>query len=100
VSWVLDDAPFYRYVGGVNPGFPPRDPQALAGQWFRELDAAAQYSTLAVITVHDWLSGRPAPAMALREVLTHAKSLGLWCATVAEIAQWHRSSGQAGQESS
>jgi peptidoglycan/xylan/chitin deacetylase (PgdA/CDA1 family) len=99
VSWVLDDAPFYRYVGGANPGFPPRDPDALAAQWSRELDAAAQFSTLAVITVHDWLSGRPAPAVALRDVLSHAQSLGLWCATVAEIAEWHVASGQAGERS-
>lgn len=90
VQWTLDDAPFYRYVGGTEPGHPPLRPRHVAATWCDELDAAARFGTLAVITVHDWLSGRAAPAAALDEVLQRATDLGLWQPTVAEVADWHR----------
>lgn len=96
VQWTLDDAPFYRYVGGSEPGHPPVPPRDLADAWCDELEAAARFGSLAVITVHDWLSGRAAPAAALDRVLQTAADLGLWQATVAEVAEWHRHSGQQG----
>lgn len=90
VQWTLDDAPFYRYVGGSEPGHPPARPRDLADRWCEELEAAARFGTLAVITVHDWLSGRAAPAAALDRVLQTMTDLGLWQTTVAEVAGWHR----------
>lgn len=96
VQWSLDDAPFYRYVGGSAPGNPPVRPRDLAEAWCDELEAAARFGTLAVITVHDWLSGRGAAAAALDRVLARAADLGLWRATVAEVADWHRHREQQG----
>jgi len=89
VSWVLDDAPYLRYVGGATPGHPPHRPLDVARHWMDEIDAAARFGTAAVLTVHDWLSGRPAGSAALAEVLTHARNTGVWIATVAELAAWH-----------
>jgi len=89
VSWVLDDAVYLRYVGGANPGHPPYRPSELAAHWAEEVDAAARYGTLAVLTVHDWLSGRPAAAAALTDLLAHVRSSGLWTATAADLAAWH-----------
>ncbi|MGN6128082.1 MAG: polysaccharide deacetylase family protein [Humibacter sp.] len=89
VSWVLDDAPFYRYVGGESPGHPPLRSKDVVQRWADEVDAAARYGTLAVLTVHDWLSGRPAPAAALSDLLAHVRDRRLWIATCAELAGWH-----------
>ncbi|KRE40256.1 hypothetical protein ASG74_16590 [Knoellia sp. Soil729] len=89
VQWTLDDAPFYRYVGGPDPGQLPVRPSDLMSAWKDELDSAAQYGTLAVLTVHDWLSGRAAAASALGQLLEHVASSTLWCATAEEVAQWH-----------
>ncbi len=93
VSWALDDAPFYRYVGGPDPGHPPHRPREVVQRWADEVDAAARYGTLAVLTVHDWLSGRPAAAAALADLLAHVRESGVWIATVAEIASWHDAQG-------
>jgi peptidoglycan/xylan/chitin deacetylase (PgdA/CDA1 family) len=89
VQWTLDDAPFYRYVGGTEPGHPPSRPCDLAGRWVEELEAAQRFGTLAVLTVHDWLSGRAAAAAALDELLRRLETLDLWRATADEVARWH-----------
>jgi len=89
VQWTLDDAPFHRYVGGSSPGATPVRPKDLAARWRDELDAASTYGTLAMITVHDWLSGRATAAAALEQVLEHIGTGNLWCATAHEVAQWH-----------
>lgn len=89
VSWTLDDAPFFRYVGGAHPGHPPRRPADMAAFWCDEISAAARWGTLAVLTVHDWMTGRPAPAAALETVLAHAKREGVWIAPAREIAAWY-----------
>ena len=90
VQWTLDDAPFHRYVGGSAPGHPPLRPSELAARWCDELDAATAYGTLAVLTVHDWLSGRATATAALEQVLDHlASNDRLWRATADQVAQWH-----------
>lgn len=89
VSWVLDDAPYYRYVGGATPGTPPRSPRDVATQWCDEIEAAEAEGTLAVVTVHDWMSGRPAPAHALQRVLNRIAESEAWLAPVAAIAAHH-----------
>lgn len=99
VQWTLDDAPFYRYVGAGTSSYPPVRPKELAARWCEELDAAGTYNTLAVITVHDWLSGRATAASALSEVLQHLQDSGLWCATAREVARWHEALGPAGGSS-
>lgn len=89
VQWTLDDAPFYRYVGGSDPGQLPVRPSDLMSRWKDELEAAAHYGTLAMLTVHDWLSGRATAAAALAQLLDHVATSTLWCATADEVAQWH-----------
>lgn len=89
VQWTLDDAPFHRYVGGSTPGHPPVRPSELAARWRDELDAASSYGTLAMITVHDWLSGRATAAAALEQVLEHIDQGDLWCTTAEQVATWH-----------
>lgn len=89
VTWTLDDAPFYRYVGGSDPGQLPLRPSDLAARWRDELVAAEKFGTLAMLTVHDWLSGRPAAADALDQVLEHLAASSLWVATADDVARWH-----------
>lgn len=85
VDWAVDDAVFYRYVPGSNR--PPVAPQALTDAWALEIEAAKRYETLLVITIHPWISGRPARALALEKLLE--RFLGdpdIWWATVGEVA--------------
>lgn len=89
VSWNLDDAPFYRYVGGGAPGHPPHRVGDVIERWREEADAARRFGTLAVLTVHDWLTGRPAPAAALADLLVELGKSELWMPTVAELVHWH-----------
>lgn len=95
VQWTLDDAPFHRYVGGSSPGHPPLRPSDLTARWCDELDAAASYGTLAVLTVHDWLSGRVTATAALARVLEHLADADLWCATAEQVARWHDETADA-----
>lgn len=89
VQWALDDAIFYRYVPGTTR--PPASPEAVTADWAWEIEAAREYGTLCVITIHPWLSGRAAPVMALERMLAGALAADdLWCGTAAELANHHR----------
>lgn len=88
VSWPLDDAIFYRYTAGTVR--PPVDPAALMAAWDREIQAAKHFGSLAMLTVHPWLSGRGARALALAELLgRYRRDPELWWTTSAEVARHH-----------
>jgi peptidoglycan/xylan/chitin deacetylase (PgdA/CDA1 family) len=88
VAWTLDDAIFYRYTAGTVR--PPVDPATLMASWDREIAAAKHFGSLAMLTVHPWLSGRGARALALGELLRrHRHDPDLWWATTREVAAHH-----------
>jgi hypothetical protein len=88
VDWATDDAPYYRYVAG-DPR-PPTPVPELLGAWRAEIAAAKAHGTLCMLTVHPWLSGRPARVDALEELLSPVvEDTELWCPTAGEIAEHH-----------
>lgn len=96
VDWATDDAPYYRYTGG-DPRPPATTPGVREG-WAAEIAAAKRHGTLCMITVHPWLSGRPARVAALEALLGPVVADGELCTpTVAELARHHREHG-AGYE--
>lgn len=88
VDWATDDAPYYRYVAG-DPRPPATVPEVREG-WRAEIAAAKKHGTLCMITVHPWLSGRPARVDALEELLAPVVAdAELWTPTAGEIAAHH-----------
>ncbi|MFY0406767.1 polysaccharide deacetylase family protein [Solicola sp. PLA-1-18] len=89
VDWATDDAPYYRYAAG-DPR-PPAFPHALVAAWRDEIAAAERHGSLCMLTIHPFLSGRPARLSPLEdllaEVLDHP---GLHVDTVARLASHHR----------
>jgi peptidoglycan/xylan/chitin deacetylase (PgdA/CDA1 family) len=89
VDWATDDAPYYRYVGGDSR--PPTPVRQLRDAWRDEIAAAKAHGTLCMLTVHPWLSGRPARVDALEELLaTVVEDDQLWSPTTLEVAEHHR----------
>ncbi|TDD83792.1 polysaccharide deacetylase [Actinomadura darangshiensis] len=89
VDWATDDAPYYRYVGG-DPR-PPATAPALRGGWAAEIEAAGRHGSLCMITVHPWLSGRPARVDALESLLAPVVADPALCtATAGALAEHHR----------
>ncbi len=89
VDWATDDAPYYRYVGG-DPR-PPTPAGPLRDAWAAEIAAAKAYGTLCMLTVHPWLSGRPARVSALEELLAPVVADPELCSpTAGELAAHHR----------
>jgi peptidoglycan-N-acetylglucosamine deacetylase len=92
VDWATDDAIYYRYTGGDR--LPPLGASALYEAWSGELAGARARGTLVNLTMHPWLSGRPARVRALRDLLSDAREAGdLWIGTVGELAEHHRGPG-------
>ncbi|MFI6344371.1 polysaccharide deacetylase family protein [Streptomyces sp. NPDC050560] len=93
VDWATDDAVYYRYTGHSETR-PPYGASVLYDAWLGELEGAREAGTLVNLTVHPWLSGRPARVLRLRELLETAKEFGdIWIGTAGELAAHHRAAG-------
>jgi peptidoglycan-N-acetylglucosamine deacetylase len=89
VDWSTDDAIFYRYTGGEAR--PPLGADALFTAWRSELDGARAAGTLVNLTMHPWLSGRPARVLRVRDLIEYAQAAGdVWIGPVGELAARHR----------
>ena len=97
IQWPLDDAVFFRYVGGGGDTSPPTATGQVCTAWLDACMALHGCGGLAVSTVHPWLTGR-SYRMALAEaLLIHAsQTQGLWTATLGQVADWHKTSCNRG----
>jgi peptidoglycan-N-acetylglucosamine deacetylase len=92
VDWATDDAVYYRYTGAE--GRPPAGADALYAAWSAELDGARAAGTLVNLTMHPWLSGRPARVRRLADLIHTARASGdVWIGTVGELAAHHLALG-------
>jgi peptidoglycan/xylan/chitin deacetylase (PgdA/CDA1 family) len=89
VHWSLDDWNRYNYVPGFTSNSPIGRPSEVCAAWGEELDAIVQVGGLYSLTMHPFISGRPARAEALERLIERAAAIdGLWLATGEELATW------------
>ena len=88
VDWATDDALYYRYTAGdVRP---PAGSGTVNEAWSAEITGALDRGSLVTLTMHPWLSGRPARVTALTATLRDALADGrLWTGTVGDLAAHH-----------
>jgi len=87
VHWSLDDWEQYAYLPEPDIGSQIELPSKLLELWTAELDAMRDEGCLLVLTMHPFLSGRPARAKMLAELLARTRERGdVWTATLGEIA--------------
>ena len=88
MTWFLDDWNRYNYVPGYASS-PILRPSEVVDAWFEELEASVAVGGLFDLTMHPFISGRPARAAALESLIRRAQAIdGLWIAAGDEIAAW------------
>jgi peptidoglycan-N-acetylglucosamine deacetylase len=90
VQWLLDDAIFYRYVGGGGQN-PPVNPKDVIDSWKQEFYGLKQYGGLFLLTMHPWISGRASRLLALDGFLGSLRNdPDVWWTNCEEIAEYHQ----------
>jgi peptidoglycan/xylan/chitin deacetylase (PgdA/CDA1 family) len=87
VYWGLDDWEQYCHVPGLYESGVIQSPVRVREMWSLELAAMRAEGGCFVLTSHPFLSGRPARAAALGELMAEAVGAGdVWVTTMAEVA--------------
>jgi peptidoglycan-N-acetylglucosamine deacetylase len=87
VSWALDDWEKYAFWPGVTGSGTIERPSLVAEHWWEEVLAYAEEGACCVITMHPFLTGRPARAKALGGLIDKITQHGeIWLAPMSEIA--------------
>jgi peptidoglycan/xylan/chitin deacetylase (PgdA/CDA1 family) len=87
VHWSLDDWEQYAFLPEPDIGSQIELPSKVLELWTGELDAMRDEGCLLVITMHPFLSGRPARSKMLGEFLARVRERGdVWLARAGEIA--------------
>ncbi len=88
VSWALDDWERYAFWPGVTGSGVIERASAVAEHWWEEVLAYEDEGGCCVLTMHPFLSGRPARAKALAGLIDRITERGLmWVASMGEIAE-------------
>lgn len=89
VRWDIDDAIFFKFLGAGDRA--PRSHLEIGERWQSEARSARRHGSLFMLTVHDWISGRPARIDMLEDLWRMiAHSDDIWRPTCGELAQHHR----------
>lgn len=88
VSWALDDWEKYAFLPDPSTGSGVIESPARVHEiWWEEIQAYLEVGGCCVLTMHPFLSGRPARVRALRWLLEKAANVSeLWITTVGEVA--------------
>lgn len=88
VSWALDDWEKYAFWPEVTGSGTIERPSLVAEHWWEEVVAYAEEGACCVITMHPFLSGRPARARALGWLIDKiTQHDGIWLAPMSDIAE-------------
>ena len=88
VSWALDDWEKYAFWPEVTGSGLIERPGAVLENWWEEVQAYEAEGGCCVLTMHPFLSGRPARARALAALLDRVlERPGIWVAPLGEIAR-------------
>jgi peptidoglycan-N-acetylglucosamine deacetylase len=90
VQCAIDDAVYFKFVGGGADSWPPSAPGPILDAWLDEWEMLHADGGLLMLTVHDWISGR-AHRIRMLEKLLHRITAEptAWITTVGEIASHH-----------
>ncbi len=87
--WSLDDWSRYNYIPGLTGTGVIGRPSEVVEAWAEELEAIVAVGGIFSLTIHPFVSGRPARAEALESLIRRAAAIdGLWLASGDEIAAW------------
>ena len=93
VQWALDDAVYFKFLGGGVDNWAPSPPGPVLDGWIDEWDMLHAEGSIFMLTVHDWIAGRAYRIRLLEKLLERvAASEGAWIATVGEVAAHHANS--------
>lgn len=93
VQWTVDDALYFRYTNSPRDKTHPANPGAVLESWIEEFEGMREYGGLFMVTIHDWISGRPQRLRMLRKLIEHIRrDPTVWWARADEVAAWHASS--------
>ena len=91
VCWALDDWERYAFWPGVTGDGRIDRPSAVAEAWWEEIQAIQAIGGIAVLTMHPFLSGRPARAAALRDLIERCLATpDLWLTSLEDVVRWYR----------
>ncbi|MEO7242450.1 MAG: polysaccharide deacetylase family protein [Variovorax sp.] len=98
VQWAIDDAVFFKFLGGGGDQWPPVSPGNVLDIWQSEWQGLHDAGGLLMLTVHDWVSGRAHRIQVLETLIERVRqSPGSWIATVGEVAAHHANSVNRGR---
>jgi peptidoglycan/xylan/chitin deacetylase (PgdA/CDA1 family) len=90
VAWALDDWERYAFWPEVTGDGRIDRPSVVAEAWFEEIQGLAAVGGTAVLTMHPFLSGRPARAAALERLVERVRTeTNVVLATLAEVLSVH-----------
>jgi peptidoglycan-N-acetylglucosamine deacetylase len=90
VQWALDDAVFFKFLGGGVDNWAPSPPRQVLEGWIDEWEMLHADAGLFMLTVHDWISGRGHRIRLLENQLERVcADPGAWVTTVGEVAAHH-----------
>ena len=93
VQWAIDDAVYFKFLGGGVDHWPPSSPRPVLEMWSDEWDMLHAEGGLLMLTIHDWISGRAHRIRLLDQLLERiCASPGAWITTVGEVAAHHAAS--------
>lgn len=96
ISWAREDTARFKLTG-LADRWPPTGPDQVLAEWIFDYEATAAAGGLFVLTLHDWIAGRPAQLRVLDALLTRIRAdETTWITTGAAIAEHHRAQGLPG----
>lgn len=101
VTWALDDWERYAFWPDVTGDGRIDRPSVVAEAWWEEIDTIRAVGGVAVLTMHPFLSGRPARAAALETIIERALGTAdLPIASLGDVFRWNTEPSPAADVSS
>ena len=93
MTWALDDWERYAFWPEVTGDGRIDRPSAVAEAWWEEIDGLAAVGGTAVVTMHPFVSGRPARAAALERLVERVRSeLDVQIVSLGQVLSQHEES--------
>jgi peptidoglycan-N-acetylglucosamine deacetylase len=90
ISWAREDTARFKLTG-LADRWPPTGPDQVLAEWIFDYEATAAAGGLFVLTLHDWIAGRPAQLRVLDTLLARIQAdEATWITTGTAIADHHR----------